>query len=187
MNTKEKILNKIPSSEIFYLILIIILITAIPFVHSNAYQKGFDEGKKMYSPHSFDSCLSRYSEDNWKGSNWVSSHYKLCHNTLMMCRNDKDCLVKYEGRQGEFKRFRINDTGIIPSSGYISDMQFLVEHGVPGGIEYTTSYGKNGSTWNEGSVGWKMWKNSVEKEKRIKYLIELEKKNRSAYYDEVLK
>jgi len=109
----------------------------------------------------YDTCLSK----NYEDENWTSSHFIHCENTLKSCQNSKDCLITYWENRSTEKYAHFQTEGNF--DGNYLDWQFKLKGPThPGFLTLGTNY-PNASNYEEGSVGWEIWKEGQEKRERL--------------------
>ena len=107
----------------------------------------------------YDVCLSRNSDSE----DWTTSHFKLCEYTLEWCQESSECLITYRKNRSteEYAHFHAEGDPLT-----FSWQIRLLEDELRGFLTLGTNY-PNSTNYEEGTVGWQIWKEGREKRERI--------------------
>ncbi|GAA0646433.1 hypothetical protein [Salarchaeum japonicum] len=108
----------------------------------------------------YDVCLSR----NYDSEQWTSSHFMHCEDTLELCHESEECLITYKENRstGEYAHFYAEGDPL-----FLGWQIRLLEDELPGMVTLGTNY-PNASNYEEGTVGWQIWKEGQEKRAKLR-------------------
>lgn len=107
----------------------------------------------------YDVCLSR----NYDSEKWTTSHFKHCEHTLEWCQESQECLITYKKNRSTERYAHFHAEGDPLFLGW---QIRLLEDELPGFLTLGTNY-PNSTNYEEGTVGWQIWKEGKEKRERL--------------------